>query len=389
MTDWKSPAVITAEYFALLKLYHAIWGVLIWEFVVNIGFEYSVFTGRRKFRLSFLLYLGARWCPLFCVITTLVGVDPVNRIKCQAFAIFVFLFANISLVCASALIVLRIAAIWGLNKIAISIASAAWLASAGSLIHDISTMSPGIPGSGVVVLHGTWGSDLPVGVCNITNTLETRANILVTFVTDLVLLALMLTGLLRWDNARQKGGIWWLLYTQGLAWMIIVTVAEAPITVFILLNLNGVQCISFARRDRVFTEEYFHRSNEHLITMTIGASRVYRGLSDYVHKEGDVHMNSGLPLFTPPRPRFLRAGDKPYAGRAYVRNGLDGTPETPGKHRGSRECGLMRDPGEGEGQIKLRRGDSVVIAVAQWSALCGQKIGDGNGADAHMKGAYT
>ncbi|KAH9041778.1 hypothetical protein EDB85DRAFT_1381440 [Lactarius pseudohatsudake] len=251
MTDWKSPAVVTAEYFALIKLYHAIWGVLIWEFVVNIGFEYSVFTGKRKFRSSFLLYLAARWCPLLCVITILVGFDPVHRINCQAVVIFVFFFSHLSLACASALIVLRIAAIWGLNKIVISIASAAWLADAGTLIYgmfissfgfrrhpDISNMSPGIAGSGVVVLHGTWSRELPVGACKITNTLETRTNILASFITDLVLLVLMLTGLLRWENARRKGGIWWLLYTQGLAWMIIVTVAEAPITVFILLNLN-------------------------------------------------------------------------------------------------------------------------------------------------------
>ncbi|KAH8990045.1 hypothetical protein EDB86DRAFT_3080610 [Lactarius hatsudake] len=223
MTDWKSPAVITAEYFALIKLYHAIWGVLIWEFVVNLGFEYSVFTGKRKFRSSFLLYLAARWCPLLCVITILVGFDPVNQINCQAFVIFVFLFSHLSLACAEALIVLRIAAIWGLNKIAISIASAAWLADVGTLIH--------------------------------------------------VLLALMLTGLLRWENARRKGGIWWLLFTQGLAWMIIVTVAEAPITVFILLNLNDPMNLMFQLPS--------------LITMTIGASRVYRGLSDYVNKEGD------------------------------------------------------------------------------------------------------
>ncbi|KAH8985476.1 hypothetical protein EDB92DRAFT_1818646 [Lactarius akahatsu] len=301
MTDWKSPVVVTADYFALIKFYHAIWGALIWEFVVNIEFEYAVFTGKRKFRSSFLecemmnsswyiqLYLASRWCPVFCVITILVGFDPVNRINCQ-------LFGNISLVSASALIVLRIAAIWGLNKIAISIASAAWLASAGSLIH------------GVVVLHGTWSRDLPVGICNTTNTLETRANILVTFVTDLVLLALMLTGLLRWGNARQKGGIWWLLFTQGLAWMIIVTVAEVPIT-----------CISFARRDRVFTEEYFHRSHEPLITMTIGASRVYRGLSDYVHKEGDVHMSSGLPVRQTPIGSF-----SPRLGRGSLALGTSG-----------------------------------------------------------------
>ncbi|KAH8980778.1 hypothetical protein EDB92DRAFT_2107125 [Lactarius akahatsu] len=283
MTDWKSPVVITAEYFALIKLYHAIWGALIWEFVVNIGFEYSVFTGKRKFRLSFLLYLAARWCPLFCVITILVGFDPVNQVNCQAFVIFVFLFSHLSLACAEALIVMRIAAIWGLNKIAISIASAAWLADVGTLIH------------GVVVLHGTWSRDLPVGACIITNTLETRTNIIVSFVTDLVLLALMLTGLLRWENARRKGGIWWLLFTQGLAWMIIVTVAEAPITVFILLNLN-------------------------VVAMTIGASRVYRGLSDYVHKEGDVHMSRGLPVRQAPIGGFL-----PRPGRGSLALGTSGT----------------------------------------------------------------
>ncbi|KAH9173131.1 hypothetical protein EDB89DRAFT_808837 [Lactarius sanguifluus] len=228
MTDWKSPAVVTAEYSALIKLYHTIWGVLIWEFVVNIGFEYSVFTGKRKFRSSFLLYLAARWCPLLCVITILVGFDSANRINCQAVVVFVFLFSHLSLACASALIVLRIAAIWGLNKIVISIASAAWLADVGTLIYgmfissfgfrhfpDISNMSPGIAGSGVVVPHGTWSRDLPLGACKLTNTLETRTNILASFVTDLVLLALMLTGLLRWENARRKGGIWWLLFTQA------------------------------------------------------------------------------------------------------------------------------------------------------------------------------
>ncbi|KAH9162264.1 hypothetical protein EDB89DRAFT_2248003 [Lactarius sanguifluus] len=259
MTDWKSPAVITAEYFALVKLYHATWGLFLWEFVVNIGFECSVFTGKRNFRSSFLLYLGARWCPLFCIITILVGFDSPNRINCQAFVIFVFLFSHLSLACASALIVLRIAAIWGLNKIAISIASAAWLANTGVLIHSLTAV------------HGHWSE----GICKVTNPPETKINILVSFVTDLVLLALMLTGLLRWENAHRGGGIWWLLFTQGLAWMITVVLAGAPTTVFILLNLN-------------------------VITMTIGATRVYRGLSDYVHKEGDVHMSRGLPVRQPP-----------------------------------------------------------------------------------------
>ncbi|KAI9432550.1 hypothetical protein H4582DRAFT_2083474 [Lactarius indigo] len=227
MTAWESPAVVTAEYFALFKLYHAVCGVLIWEFVVSLGFEFSVFTGKRKFRSSFLLYLGARWCALVSVITVLVGLNPVNRVNCQATAVFVFLFSCLSLSCAEGMVVLRIAAIWGLNKIAIVTAAAVWLADAGALIHV------------VVIVRGNW-SENPIGaVCEVTNSSETRTKFLVSFVTDLVLLALMLTGLLRWENARQKGGIWWLLYTQGLAWIIIVAVAEAPIVVFILLNLNN------------------------------------------------------------------------------------------------------------------------------------------------------
>ncbi|KAH9080321.1 hypothetical protein EDB83DRAFT_2548032 [Lactarius deliciosus] len=254
MTDWKSPAVIAAEYFALIKLCHAMSGILFWEIVANIGFEYSVFTGKRKFRSSFLAY-----------------------------GISVFLFAHISIASASALIVLRVVAIWGLNKIATSIASIAWLANTGSLIHS------------VVVVHAAWSDS--EGCCKITNPSETKINIPVTLVTDLVLLVLMLIGLLRWEYAHQRGGIWWLLFTQGLAWMIIVTLAEALITVrclqneynlddrfpqvFILLNLNDAMNLMFMVPA--------------LMTMTICASRMYRGLADYfLHNEANVHIIESL-----------------------------------------------------------------------------------------------
>ncbi|KAH8984967.1 hypothetical protein EDB86DRAFT_3105866 [Lactarius hatsudake] len=229
MTDWKSPAVAAADYFALNKLCHVMAGILIWELVVYIEFEYSFFTGKRKFRSSFLLYLGARWFPMFAIIVILVGFDSANQINCQAYVIFVFLFSYLSMISASALIGLRIAAIWGLNKIAISIASIAWLVHSGFLIHS------------VVVLRATWSG----GICKITNPSETRNNIPVTLVTDLVLLVLMLTGLLRWENVNQRRGVWWFLFTQGLAWMIIVVLAEALITVFILLNLNDAMNLMF------------------------------------------------------------------------------------------------------------------------------------------------
>ncbi|KAI9436255.1 hypothetical protein H4582DRAFT_464758 [Lactarius indigo] len=289
MTDWQSPAVITADYFAFVKLVHVMTGIFIWEFVVYLEFEYSFFTGKRKFRPSFLLYLGTRWFPLFVIIDALVGLDSVNRINCQAIVTFGFLFSHLSIISASALIVLRIAAIWGLNKIAMSIASITWLVHTGSLIHS------------VAVVRATWSG----GICKL-NPSETRTNIPVALITDLVLLVLMLIGLLRWENAHQRGGVWWLLYTQGLVWMVFLVVAEALITVFVLLNLNDPM-------NKMFQIPA-------LITMTICASRMYRGLADYfLHNEANVDISASLskPI------RFLA----PRSGQSSLALGTSGEPD--------------------------------------------------------------
>ncbi|KAH9032865.1 hypothetical protein EDB85DRAFT_2274910 [Lactarius pseudohatsudake] len=301
MSDWKSPAVIAAEYFALIKVCHVMAGILIWELVVYIGFEYSFLTGKRKFRSSFLecgminsswyiqLYLGldgSLFSPLL-----LYSWDSTPQTRSTASWGCVVIFLSLDDFCLgpdwAAYQDTLSAAIWGLNKIAISITFIVWLVHAGFLIHS------------VVVLRAAWRG----GVCTITNPSQTRNNIPVTLVTDLVLLVLMLTGLLRWENARQRGGVWWLLYTQGLAWMTTVVVAEALITVFILLNLNDAMNLMFQLPA--------------LLTLTICASRMYRGLADYfLHNEANVHISARLS-----RPiRFLA----PRSGQSSVALGTSG-----------------------------------------------------------------
>jgi hypothetical protein len=74
----------------------------------------------------------------------------------------------------------------------------------------VSTDSELEPESGIAIVHANWGGSF----CEITNTSATKINILVTFITDWVLLTLMFIGLLRWENSHQRGGIWWLLFTQ-------------------------------------------------------------------------------------------------------------------------------------------------------------------------------
>ncbi|KAF8482531.1 hypothetical protein DFH94DRAFT_727832 [Russula ochroleuca] len=77
----------------------------------------------------------------------------------------------------------------------------------------------------------------------------------------------MLFGLLRWKSARQRCGLWWFPYTQGLAWVLLVALAEVPPTVFIVLDLNDPLNLIF----QVLA----------VIIVAIGASRIYRGLVDH------------------------------------------------------------------------------------------------------------
>jgi hypothetical protein len=46
------------------------------------------------------------------------------------------------------------------------------------------------------------------------HTEHTKITTFSTFITDAALLTLMFIGVWRWKEPREKGGLWWLLYTQ-------------------------------------------------------------------------------------------------------------------------------------------------------------------------------
>jgi hypothetical protein len=61
--------------------------------------------------------------------------------------------------------------------------------------------------------------------CQNNGIVDIRISIITIFITDLVLLSLMLFGLLRWKQARLPGGgIWQVMYTQvGISHPIVAT----------------------------------------------------------------------------------------------------------------------------------------------------------------------
>jgi len=101
-----------------------------------------------------------------------------------------------------------------------------------------------------------------------TNIRSTKPAVIATLATDLVLLLTMLVGL--FGMRRYGGGRFGLgsfLWKQGVAWLLIATVAEVPPAVFLSLNLNDPL-------DAMFQFPTF-------ITMSIAATRMHRSLADY------------------------------------------------------------------------------------------------------------
>ncbi|KAI0259258.1 hypothetical protein BC834DRAFT_1045400 [Gloeopeniophorella convolvens] len=253
MVGWKDPARVAADYLALVKLVHVMTGISIWEILINLPFDLSIFTGKRRFRWTFMLYLGCRWSPIFCLTAMLVGFDVSHKINCMAWVVSVYSFAYLSFMFASALIVLRIAAIWGHNKFAVGLASATWLTSTGLYMRSTIMLR---------AVSNPQGSS-----CVTLNTGKNKVTVLVTVATDTILLGLMLGGLLRWTSEQHAGGTPRFLYNQGLVWLVVVALAEVPAAVFIMLDLNDPLNLMF--------------TVPAVVIKALGAAHIYRALAEY------------------------------------------------------------------------------------------------------------
>ena len=103
------------------------------------------------------------------------------------------------------------AVLWGRNKIVMALACAVWLGNIAVYAYSMSVCLPDSSQAydldhfkGSVTLRSAWGG----GTCMVSNTDDNKINVLSTFGTDVILLVLMLSGLMRWKNAPKSWGIW-------------------------------------------------------------------------------------------------------------------------------------------------------------------------------------
>ncbi|KAF8487267.1 hypothetical protein DFH94DRAFT_20344 [Russula ochroleuca] len=270
MVNFRDPAVVAKDSFALLKLWHVVDGLFLWEFITTLDFEWSIIQRRRSYRWTIWIYSFSRVTTLTAVIANLVVLNLNTSVSCTFSMILVSVSAYLALAAASLLLVIRVIAIWNRNKVVAVIAITIWTINSAFFIQGISQ-----------VRYTT--KVFPGGYCTTLNVQASKAAIVVSFVADLLLLIIMLVGLFRLDchrnGASATGRILW---NQGVIWLLLAIVAGVVPTVFACLDLNEPL-------SSIFRIPW-------IIAMSIAATRMYRALnvalsSDIAHVPS--HSNGG------------------------------------------------------------------------------------------------
>ncbi|KAI9436540.1 hypothetical protein F5148DRAFT_936292 [Russula earlei] len=215
-----------------------------------MGCTSSVIQGRRPYRWTIWLYSLTRVATLMAVVMSMIGFDVTTPINCQLWIISELIFSYTAIAAASMLIVIRVIAIWNRNRVVSVIAMSTWATNIAALIRSI------------VLLRSVSSPVNDTGTCYLSNTLDSKLNLMTSLAADIVLLLIMLVGLLRWR--LQEGGmpnIARFLWKQGLIWLLIATFSYVPTVVFISLNLNAAFNIMF--------------QIPALVTLSIAATRMF------------------------------------------------------------------------------------------------------------------
>ncbi|KAH9967683.1 hypothetical protein BJV74DRAFT_277454 [Russula compacta] len=265
MVNLQDPAVV-AKYGSISdKVWHAMTGLFVWELIVTLDYEWSVFRGHRPYRWTIWIYFTTRVATLLAMICLILDFDASIPSGCQVFVTFHLFLSNLAWATASLLIVLRIIAIWNRDKVIVATSIGVWLVNLSFLIQ------------GVVRPRSAW--DPVQGGCATLNILTTKPTMISVFVTDFILLLIMLIGLIR---LRLHGGtllgLGRLLWKQGIIWLLLATVAEVPPALFIILDLNEPLDVMFMIPS--------------LITMAIASTRMYRTLTDFTCRPIELALDS-------------------------------------------------------------------------------------------------
>jgi len=249
MVDWNNPATIFSEYGAVVKLQHVVGGIYLWEFICNIGFEWSLIRRRRQWRWTATLFIASRLFTVTEVLTFLVGLNITSRFNCELWIRFVTLFSYASTTFSLSLYAIRGVAIWQRSMPVTIISVAVVLANVGAWVRR------------VIVANGVWSPQAQL--CLFEHTHHALLNNGMLLATEIFFIVLMAGGI----YTRNPGPrVFKIMFREGLLWLVLASVMQIVPVVFLILNFNDPMNIMFVKPSVIFT--------------SIGATRMYRTLSD-------------------------------------------------------------------------------------------------------------
>ncbi|KAH9978391.1 hypothetical protein BJV74DRAFT_798427 [Russula compacta] len=217
MVNFQDPAIVASYSSITDMLWHTMTGLFVWEFIITLDYEWSIFRGRRPYRWTVWMYSITRVATLLAMVVI-------------TFHIFL---SNLAFATASLLIVLRIIAIWNRQMVIVAISIGVWVINVAFLIQGVVRNIHLQPRSFWLPAQGT---------CATLNLQSCKPTVISVAVTDFILLLIMLLGLLR---LRLDGGtllglgrILWKqvgprqfslgIAVSGIVWLLVATVAEVP-----------------------------------------------------------------------------------------------------------------------------------------------------------------
>ncbi|VDB92398.1 unnamed protein product [Peniophora sp. CBMAI 1063] len=256
-TDWNDPSVLATEYSILIKMQYTLCGLYIWELLLGLRFDWLLLKRQDQRPWSTLakwLYLACRYAPMMTLTTIFVGFQAPAGTNCKVWVICLYIIGSLAIECSSALIAIRVFALWNRSSFTMALSAIALAVQASSWIYQLIKAD-------AIYQASTSG-------CAPTETRTNRVYITVTFLIDLGLLCAMFVGLARRRNAHASGSnMWRILWHQGLIWLTLATLAEVPTVTFLWLNLNQIMNLMF------FSPEW--------MILAIAAARMYRVLMSH------------------------------------------------------------------------------------------------------------
>lgn len=252
MVNWRDAATIAEQFLGVIKVTHFCAGIFLWEFLSTLDYEYTVYTRKRPFRWTLIIYLLTRYATMGAMLCYMIGFNDTHEFDCVAWLKATYAFSYSSLALASALIGMRAVALWNRHWLVLTLNVIAWLVNVGFMIFGITRASN----------ETVW--DPISNSCIALNTSENTINSVTTLIADIILLVSMLWGVMRTKN---EGNLWRLLYHQGVVWTALATIAEVPTVTFLELNLNDPMNLIFQPVT--------------LTILNIGATRLYRDLATF------------------------------------------------------------------------------------------------------------